>query len=60
MWQGLWQDKAEDDVPITSVTNGVHTLSWLARRITELYKRTFGPDWINHIDDPRCGKASKE
>ncbi len=53
MWQGLWQDKAEDDVPISSVTNGVHTLSWLARRIAELYKRTFGLDWINHIDDPK-------
>jgi len=53
MWQGLWQDKAVEDVPITSVTNGVHTGSWLARRIAALYRRTFGPDWINRIDDPK-------
>jgi len=53
MWQGLWQEKAVEDVPITSVTNGVHTGSWLARRIAALYKRTFGPDWINRIDDPK-------
>ncbi len=52
MWQGLWKGSDLKDIPITSVTNGVHTGTWLARRIAELYNRVLGPDWLNRIDDP--------
>ena len=30
MWKPLWPDKNVDDVPIGSVTNGVHARTWLA------------------------------
>ena len=33
MWNFLWPDLPEDDVPITHITNGVHTGTWLARRM---------------------------
>ena len=29
MWHDLWPDRALDDVPITSITNGVHVRTWL-------------------------------
>jgi glycogen phosphorylase len=29
MWHGLWPDRDVDDVPITSITNGVHVRTWL-------------------------------
>ncbi|MBV8479617.1 MAG: alpha-glucan family phosphorylase, partial [Actinobacteria bacterium] len=29
MWHDLWPDRSGDDVPITSITNGVHVRTWL-------------------------------
>lgn len=52
MWQFLWPDLTEDEVPISHITNGVHTGSWIARRMRLLFDRYFGPDWMQHIDDP--------
>jgi starch phosphorylase len=52
MWAPLWPDRPPDDIPITSITNGVHTGSWLARRMRDLYETYLGPGWAEHIDDP--------
>ncbi len=52
MWQFLWPNLTEQEVPITHITNGVHTGSWIARRMRLLFDRYFGPDWMQHIDDP--------
>jgi glycogen phosphorylase len=52
MWRHLWPDRAVEDVPITHITNGVHTGTWLARRLLNLYDRYLGADWIQHVDDP--------
>lgn len=52
MWQHLWPEKRPEDVPITHITNGIHTASWLARRLRHLYERYLGPDWLEHADDP--------
>ena len=30
MWKSIWPELPEAEVPITSITNGVHTRSWLA------------------------------
>lgn len=51
MWRNLWPDKPVSEVPITYVTNGVHTSTWMARRIRNLYSEHFGPDWLDHLDD---------
>lgn len=53
MWNFLWPDRSERDVPITHVTNGIHTHNWLARRLDNLFERYFGVDWIDRSDDPR-------
>ena len=29
MWQSLWPDRTADEVPIVSVTNGVHARTWI-------------------------------
>lgn len=52
MWNFLWEDKEVDDVPITYVTNGVHTDNWMARRLGVLYDRYLGPDWRERLDEP--------
>jgi len=53
MWHSLWPDRNEDEVPITHITNGVHTTTWLARRLRHLFDRYLGPDWQAHLDDPK-------
>jgi starch phosphorylase len=52
MWQFLWPSNGGDDVPIGSITNGIHTGSWLARRLRQLFDRSLGPDWFENLDDP--------
>jgi len=52
MWQYLWPERKTDEVPISHITNGVHTGTWLARRLRHLYGRYLGRTWMEHIDDP--------
>lgn len=52
MWQFLWPDRRLEEIPITHVTNGVHTGTWLARRMRVLFDRYLGPEWLERMDDP--------
>ncbi len=53
MWKFLWPSiENEEDVPINYVTNGVHTGTWMARRMRALLDTHLGPDWLDHLDDP--------
>jgi glycogen phosphorylase len=52
MWNFLWPDRKEQDVPITHVTNGVHVANWMARRLRILMDDHLGADWYDRLDDP--------
>lgn len=52
MWRFLWPDRSEDEVPIAHITNGVHSSTWIARRIQVLFDRYLGSDWLERVDDP--------
>jgi len=52
MWNFLWPEKKPDEVPIDSITNGIHVGFWVARRMRLLFERYLGIDWYNHLDDP--------
>ncbi len=51
MWHHLWPDIPVDDVPITHITNGVHTGTWLARRLKNLYDKYLGDNWMESLDE---------
>jgi starch phosphorylase len=60
MFNGLWPGFDQDDVPITSITNGVHAPTWMAREMVDLAERgspadalTSGSGWdaIDQITD---------
>jgi starch phosphorylase len=36
MWHGLWPERRVDQVPITSVTNGVHQRTWISHELEVL------------------------
>ncbi|MBS1715933.1 MAG: alpha-glucan family phosphorylase [Armatimonadetes bacterium] len=40
-----WSDYPVEEVPIDAVTNGVHTMTWMGRRMTELLDEFAGPTW---------------
>lgn len=52
MWKGIWPGVPEDEVPITWITNGVHTPSWTSFDMASLYDRYLGPRWLERPDDP--------
>jgi starch phosphorylase len=52
MWNWLWPDKSENEVPITHITNGIHTSSWIARQTNLLFQKYLAPDWMDRADDP--------
>jgi starch phosphorylase len=47
MWSSLWPDVPVDDVPIGSVTNGVHPATWIAAPLAELYAKVMGPGFLD-------------
>ena len=62
MWQGLWPDRGVDDVPIGSVTNGVHSRTWIADELDALLgsEEDMGtPDFARayDLDDDALGRA---
>lgn len=44
MFSGLWPGFDADDVPIESITNGVHAPTWVAREILDIAANALGPD----------------
>jgi starch phosphorylase len=51
MWSGLWPGVPVDDLPITSITNGVHVRGWLSHDMAGLFDSYLGPRWISHPAD---------
>jgi glycogen phosphorylase len=51
MWKNLWPDLPDAEIPITSITNGIHTRSWLAPEMTQLYDRYLGIQWEDRPTD---------
>jgi starch phosphorylase len=51
MWKSLWPELDEHEVPIGSITNGVHLGTWLARDLAALYARVLGPSFQERGED---------
>lgn len=60
MWQFLWPGVDAEEVPITSITNGVHTATWLAPALAALYDQQLGSAWWQHIDDIKTWEPIKQ
>ncbi len=53
MWQGIWPNVPQHELPIIHITNGIHTQSWYSREIADLYDRYLGPRWHEDPVDHR-------
>jgi glycogen phosphorylase len=54
MWEKVWPQYPVEDIPIGTVTNGVHIASWVARDIAMLFERYLGANWK---EDPDCTRV---
>src|SRR5262249_28842206 len=43
MWKSIWPELPVAEVPIASITNGIHTMSWVSPDMAQLYDRYLGP-----------------
>ncbi len=61
MWNPIWPDVAEDEVPIDHVTNGVHVPSWIDRRLGDvILNRYLGRNWLEEHDQIRIWELIDE
>ena len=57
LWKDVWSGVPMHEVPITSITNGVHTKTWMAPEFAALYRKHLG-DWEEHLLNLIFGAAS--
>lgn len=49
LFSDVWPDIAPNESPITYVTNGIHTCSWLAPNMKKLFNQYLMPYWQDNI-----------
>lgn len=52
MWTPLFPGTAAADVPVKSITNGVHLPTWIAADMSRLFDRYLDSHWRERQDDP--------
>ncbi|HMJ05836.1 MAG TPA: alpha-glucan family phosphorylase [Chthoniobacterales bacterium] len=50
LWKDVWAGVPVQEVPITSITNGIHTKTWMAPEFSALYTKYLGP-WEERLTD---------
>src|SRR3954452_6512397 len=60
MFHDLWPQLPLWEVPMTSVTNGVHVPSWLNGDLATLYDQYLQPDWRDRFNDTSIWEQVKE
>src|SRR6267143_2192173 len=50
LWKDVWTGVPVHEMPITSITNGVHTKTWMAPEFSALYRKHLG-DWEEHLTE---------
>ncbi|HEX3085003.1 MAG TPA: alpha-glucan family phosphorylase, partial [Pyrinomonadaceae bacterium] len=51
LWHKMWPGGTVNEVPITSVTNGVHPATWIAPLLRRVFEESVGDDWIERSRD---------
>ena len=59
MWNQIWKEVPESEVPIGHVTNGVHFRSWVSFEMNQLYDRYLGPKWREEPADAKLWQRAQ-
>jgi starch phosphorylase len=60
MWSRVWPGVPVEEIPITSITNGVHPRSWISRELAELFDLYVGPAWKTSPSNPEVWEKISE
>lgn len=60
MWKETWKHVPTTEVPITSITNGVHARTWVSHDMADLFSRYMGPSWLNNPGDQELWQRINE
>ena len=52
MWHNIWPNLPASEVPIKSITNGVHIPSWISHNMNDLFDSYFGPEYAEKAGPP--------
>lgn len=51
LWHKLFPSLLKNEVPISYVTNGVHTQSWISKELSSLFDRYLGESYLHTAED---------
>jgi starch phosphorylase len=60
MFADLWPKLPIEEVPITSITNGVHAPTWINGDLATLYDQYLLPDWRDRLEDIKMWDQVRE
>jgi len=65
MFKDRWPQYPVEEVPVDAITNGIHTMTWMSRRMVDLIDRHLGPGWRSDASSgaptrrrPKSGRRS--
>ena len=59
IWQEVWPQAPVNEVPITSITNGIHPRSYISHDLADLFDRYLGPRWVERPADQSVWKRAE-
>jgi starch phosphorylase len=60
MWRKIWPETTLSEIPITAITNGIHTPSWITHEHLELYQKyILKEESVRHCDPVQSCDWSK-
>ncbi len=57
MFRNYFNNLHPEEIPITSVTNGVHIETWTAWHLRELFSRYLGKRWVEQVAQPQVWES---
>jgi starch phosphorylase len=60
MFQELWPKLPMAEVPITAITNGVHSPTWINGDLAGLYDQYLQPDWRERLEEAKMWELVNE
>lgn len=60
MWRWLYPQVPESEIPIESITNGIHVQTWISQEMSTLFDRYLDPSWRDEEYRPEIWEKINE
>lgn len=59
-FRSMYPDIPSEDIPISSVTNGIHLPSWAAPKMKKLFQQYLGDNWLEDSTNPQLWEKVRQ